>query len=130
LCEALYYKADLGLRTRAAYKAGNRAEIALLISSVYKPMIRKIKEFYKAFAAYWDIVYKPHGFDVMDFRIGGVLQRLAHVMDKLSAYSLGKTDKIEELDEELLDFFGNGRVFEKRIFSYNLFINTATVNVI
>jgi len=89
LCEVLYYKADLGLRTRAAYRAGDRAAVAALIVSAYKPLIRKAKEFYKAFAEYWDTLYKPHGFDVMDLRIGGVLQRLTHVVEKLTRYVSG-----------------------------------------
>ncbi|MCL2752065.1 MAG: beta-N-acetylhexosaminidase [Firmicutes bacterium] len=131
LCEALYYKADLGVRMREAYRAGDRAALAALVSSVYKPLIKKIKEFYQAFAAYWDTLFKPHGFDVMDLRIGGLLLRLEHISAKLLAYASGKTDKIAELDEELLDIFGGGKAHVKnKVYQADRFADIYSVNVV
>ena len=130
LCEVLYYKADLGLRTRDAYRAGDKAALNALITSSYKPAIKKIRLFHKTLSAYWDTIFKPHGFDVMDIRIGGVLQRLEHVVEKISAYTSGQVDRIEELDEELLDFFGNEKEIKKELFPDNNFAYQVTVNTL
>lgn len=128
LCEALYYKADLGIRTREAYQNGDREMMRELIDSAYKPLIKKIREFYKEFSIYWETLFKPHGFEVMDYRVGGLIQRLLHVVEKLSAYTSGKTDRITELEEKLLDFFGNGEKLEKSVTAFNLFNRIITVN--
>ena len=46
---------------------------------------------------------KPHGFDVSDVRLGGVMTRLNHCADRLDEYVAGRIDSIEELEMEQLD---------------------------
>ena len=46
---------------------------------------------------------KPQGFDVVDLRIGGQRQRLLHCGDRLLVYAEGRLDRIEELEEPVLD---------------------------
>ena len=53
-------------------------------------------------------VNKPHGIDVTDIRIGALLFRLESNRQRLLAYAKGKIAKIEELEEEILDEFGQG----------------------
>jgi hypothetical protein len=130
LCEILSQKADLGIRTRQAYKNGDKTALRKLIESDYKPLVKKIGEFYKAFATYWDTLFKPHGFDVMDIRLGGVLQRLKHAIMKIDGYGKGKTANIPELEEHLLDFFGNGEQIKKDILADRYYGNIATLNII
>ena len=45
---------------------------------------------------------KPHGFEVQEIRLGGLLERLKGCKIRLKDYLLGKIEKIEELDEQLL----------------------------
>ncbi len=127
LCEALHYKADLGVRTREIYQSGDRAAMLELVNSTYSPLIEKVREFYAEFAAYWQKLFKPHGFDVMDIRLGGMIQRLLHVSQRLTAYAAGETDKIEELEEKLLDYFA-GEIPEKSVTAFNIYARNATVN--
>lgn len=46
---------------------------------------------------------KPQGFDVIDLRIGGQRQHLLHCKARLLAYADGQLDRIEELEEPVLD---------------------------
>jgi len=130
LCEALYFKADLGICTHEAYQNGNRAAVSDLIETSYKPLVKKVREFYEALADYWDVIFKPHGFDIMDLRLGGLVFRLEHITKKLSEYASGAIDKIEELDEEKLDLYGNGKTMKKQGLMHIPYTTAVTVNVI
>ena len=52
---------------------------------------------------------KPHGFDVQDIRLGGLMQRLKTCRARLERYCTGELDRLEELEEEQLDFFDGSR---------------------
>ena len=129
LCEALSIKAALGLKTRNAYLAGDKAALQTLIGKEYKPLLKKIDVFYNAFAGYWDVLFKPHGFDVMDIRIGGLIQRLKHAIIKLQAYISGEAASIPELDEARLDSFGLGGKGNVGLYA-NLYNQIATINAL
>ncbi len=107
LCRALAVKHDLGVRTRAAYKSGNRDALAAVLAD-YNVTIAAVEEFGKAFHTLWFTENKPHGFDISDLRFGGLLYRLADCRDRLAAYLAGKEASIPELEEELLPYDGKG----------------------
>lgn len=62
--------------------------------------------------------------------MGGLKQRLIHCRQRLLDYVEGKIDKIDELEEELLDWFGNGKEFKKEPPNFNRWEWIASVNVI
>ena len=128
LCEALYYKTDLGVKTRDLYRQEDRTGIGELVGNAYMPLIDRLTVFYEVFREYWHGLFKPHGFEVTDYRIGGLIFRLKHVAEKLTAYSQGKIGDIPELDEEILDYLGGVSEKEKKAISYNSFNTTVTVN--
>ena len=66
-------------------------------------IIKKTEAFYCSFRAQWYLENKPHGFNVQDVRIGGVIMRLKNGKALLEEYLDGKIDRIEELEEELLN---------------------------
>lgn len=129
LMDVLYIKYDLGLRIRNAYKEKNVQKLQMIINDGYN-LVEKIERFYKEFQIQWDTDYKPHGFDVQDIRIGGLLLRIKHCMEKLTLLVTGKINLIEELEEELLDFEGNGMDLKKEPVSYNIYSANATVNIL
>jgi hexosaminidase len=129
LCEVLYIKYDLGLKTRELYYNKDREGISELIENAYKPLLRKINMFYKAFLAYWNQDNKPHGFDVQDIRIGGLIQRIKHCMQDLADYANGG-GAIQQLDEELLDFLGKGDILTKQSITFNNYNLNSTVNIL
>lgn len=102
LCDFLRIKADLGIRTRAAYLSGDKAAAKALCSD-YDTAVERLADFYAAYEKQWMYENKPQGFDVIDLRIGGQRQRLLHCRDRLLAYAEGRLDRIEELEEPVLD---------------------------
>ena len=95
-------KGDLGIQTRAAYKARDKKALQALLCR-YEEAIEKTEVFYRSFRAQWYLENKPHGFNVQDVRIGGVIMRLKNGKALLEEYLDGKMDRIEELEEELLN---------------------------
>ena len=103
LTAALAIKYDLGLRTRKAYQAGDKAELLRLASEDYAKVHKMLQSFLRAFEKQWFTENKTCGFDVQDIRIGGVLQRVDSCRRRLLDYAKGKIDRIEELEVELID---------------------------
>lgn len=102
LCDFLRVKADLGIRTRAAYLSGDKTAAKALCSD-YDTAVERLADFYAAYEQQWMHENKPQGFDVVDLRIGGQRQRLLHCRDRLLAYAEGRLDRIAELEEPVLD---------------------------
>ena len=101
LCELMEVKAYLGLRTRAAYRAGNKEELRSVCAD-YTAAIERLAVFTEAFTKQWYMLNKPFGFEVHCARLGGVRMRLEHCKERLQAYICGKIDCIEELQEDIL----------------------------
>jgi len=106
LCLFLSIKSDLGVRTRTAYKEGNKKELKKLVKD-YKKAGKLAKEFYNAFSILWHKENKGQGWEVQDARIGGVIMRIESARQRLKDYLKGNIDKIEELEEEILTFREN-----------------------
>ena len=104
LCDVLAIKYELGLRTRSAYEAGDKEELKRLANEEYVQVVKLIDVFGKAFEKQWMLDNKPHGFDVQDLRLGGLIRRLNSCRQRILDYVDGKTDCIAELDEKLLPF--------------------------
>ena len=103
LADVLAIKYDLGLRTRAAYLAGDKEELRRLANADYAKLIRLIDRFALAFEKQWNIENKPTGFDVQDIRLGGLIRRTDSCRRRLLDYANGKIDSIPELAFELLE---------------------------
>ncbi|ULO09781.1 beta-N-acetylhexosaminidase [Paenibacillus sp. 19GGS1-52] len=106
LCGVLALKAEVGLQITAAYLNGNRQELAL-IAGVILPQIKAGVEGLRLFhRERWHLVNKPFGWDIMDLRYGGLLMSLDTAMDRISSYTDGVIDRLEELEEKRLLFQG------------------------
>ena len=125
LCDVLAIKYELGLRTRKAYEAKDKAELERLAKNEYVKVEKLIRIYGKAFEKQWFADNKPHGFDVQDHRIGALVYRTEACRRRILDYVSGKIDRIEELDEQLLPF---GR--EKESIAFNNAPKNATVNII
>ena len=112
LCDVLSTKYDLGYKLRKAYQAKDKEALMSLVSEIAKTE-RKFEKFYLSFRNLWYTENKPHGFDVMDFRLGGIKMRLRSCKERLKGYLDGTVESIPELEEELLDVFGLGKEFAK-----------------
>ncbi|MBE6728195.1 MAG: beta-N-acetylhexosaminidase [Ruminococcaceae bacterium] len=122
LCSVMQYKVDIGVRTRKAYETKDMNTIDALIAD-YKKMIKRTEDFYKTFKIQWYRENKPHGFDVQDIRLGGLIMRMKSCMERLIELRDGKIDRIPELEEKILTFRADKADF-------NNWIKTASANVI
>lgn len=125
LCDVLEYKYELGVNTRKAYKENDKESLAELVK-IYAETAKRVAVLHKVFSEQWHRDNKPHGFDVQDRRLGGLITRLESCKNKLSAYLAGKIEKIEELEEEVLPY---GKI-QGRPVSCNKYSTYASVNVI
>ncbi|MBQ8610217.1 MAG: beta-N-acetylhexosaminidase [Oscillospiraceae bacterium] len=104
LCGVMELKYELGLKTRAAYQANDRTELARLAAEDYAQLPARIRAFRKAFEKQWMKENKPGGFEYWTVILGGLEERARHQRRRLLDYLAGKTNAIEELSWELLPY--------------------------
>ena len=102
LSGVLKYKYELGTKTRAAYKAGDKEELLRLANEDYTAAYKAIGAFAKSFERQWNLDNKTYGFEVHDIRLGGLMKRVDSCRRRLIDYANGRIDRIAELEEEIL----------------------------
>ena len=107
LCSALELKATLGVQTRRAYKNGDKATLKVLID-IYAETALRIDVFRRKFREMWLKEYKGNGWEIQQYRLGGLYMRVLDCRERLMEYLDGKIDRIEELEEEILPYGDNG----------------------
>lgn len=121
LCRLLEIKVNICTRTRQAYDSGEKSQLDAIILD-YKKMIKRAREFYESFRNQWYIENKPHGFDVQDIRLGGLIGRMQSCLDRLILYRDGKIDSIPELEETIVPI-------TDKIINYNSWRNNVSANM-
>lgn len=106
LCNVLSVKYTLGLDTRMAYQTGDKDKVRRLFER-YDYVIEALNDFYNKFETLWYNENKPFGFEVHDARLGGLIHRIRSCRKRLEKYCDGKIESIPELEERLLDWFGD-----------------------
>lgn len=104
LCDVLSIKAELGVKTRAAYKNGDKTDLVRLAKEDYALLEKKIQALHKAFSKQWHNDNKPSGFEIHDGRLGALRQRILTCKARLLEYADGKLERLEELEVEILKF--------------------------
>ena len=122
-------KYDLGLRTRKAYDEKNVDALKELVKD-YGKAGNEIEKFYSSFRTQWLTDNKMNGFDVQDLRIGGLLMRIKTCRQRLIDYIDGEINKIEELEERLLDFNTGLTEFSQKVVVLNDWKTNVTVNIL
>lgn len=106
LCRVLEYKCELGVKTRKAYQAGDKATLRALAEHDYPLVAERMQIMYDRFRAQWERENKDIGFEVHDIRFGGMIHRVKACAKRLLGYVNGTVEKIGELEEKTLDFLG------------------------
>lgn len=127
LCRVLEVKFDLGVKTRKAYQAQDRAALEALLP-LYDETLTRVEAFYEAYEAQWMWENKPHGFDVIDIRIGGLKQRLIHARRRIRQYLDGSLERIDELEEPMMSATALDDAPGQPLL-YNSWVRAATANV-
>lgn len=125
LCDVLAIKYELGARTREAYARGDKAKLKHLAESEYVAVSERIGVFARAFQRQWMRDNKPHGFDVQELRLGGLLYRTDSCRNRILDYVNGIIERIDELEEPLLPYRE-----KEQSFNLNNAPLSATVNLI
>ena len=127
LAEILEYKFDLGLRTRELYKAGDKDGLRTLANETYTKIIKLLKEFYPIFRKQWYAEYMHHHFEVQDYRFGGIVKRFENCRKMLIDYCDGKYDRLDELEEKIVDYIDGTDEFKRGALLENGFGDEYTV---
>lgn len=101
---ALELKADLGLRVRKAYAEDSKEELAKIAEHV-GILIGRIEKLYGSFKTLWNKENKPFGFEIHEYRLGGLMLRLGSCKERIEKY-LADGTPIEELGEDVLPLNG------------------------
>ncbi len=102
LCDVLEIKYELGLQTRKAYNAKDKAELERLAKAEYTEAEKRLRFFARALEKQWLMDNKPHGFDVQDHCLGAIIMRTNSCRRRILDYVNGRISRIEELEEPLL----------------------------
>lgn len=130
LCYVLYNKYELGVKTRLAYQSGDKATLRALCENEYTNAIEHLEKFHDCVKKWWFTDNKGYGFEVIDTRLGGVMQRFKTCRERLLEYANGAIDCIEELEEDIQDYEVFGRLMNGSKVSYGLWRATVTPNCI
>ncbi len=103
LCRVLELKAELGVKTRCAYKAKDMQEL-LRLAEVYKQTAKRVKTFRNSFRKTYFQENKPYGWEIHEMRLGGLQARLTDCAERLIAYANKETEDILELEEDILPY--------------------------
>ncbi len=126
LCDVLAIKAEIGIKTRSAYKSGDKSELLRLANEDYREILKRLRIFKTAYEKQWTHDNTYNGFEVQDYRLGGLIERTDACRRRLISYANGKLSSIPELEYELLTVDG---IKKGETMYYNSFTKTITGNV-
>lgn len=101
LCDVMAVKYDLGIRTRELYSSHDKEKLKTVLPD-YEKVERLLETLLDDFRKMWFAEKKPYGFELQEARIGALIARTKSCKNRLADYANGKTEKIDELEEELL----------------------------
>ena len=115
LARTLYYKYELTAKTRKAYLEKDKKTLQKIVDYDYKKVLKSLDEYYEAFRYQWYQENKPQGFEVQDYRIGGLKQRLLNGKRMIQDYLDGKIERLTELEEPVLSVVCNDEMNGKGV---------------
>lgn len=95
-------KAGIGVKLKAAYDRQDQAELRQIANEIIPEISIRVKELKDAHRNQWLRMNKPFGWEVIDIRYGGLLNRLDTVTMRVNNYLNGQIEIIEELEQERL----------------------------
>lgn len=98
LCSILAVKCDLGTRLYQAYQAKDVDAIKTIANTDIPSVIANLEQFIDVFRRQWYRENKTFGFVTQEIRLGGLLERMRSVKQRLESFLNGTIDRIEELE--------------------------------
>ncbi len=103
LAHALSLKCAWHQGAADAVRRGDRDRAAALAEGL-PDAVDAVEALRAAWRKLWESTKRPHGFEVIDLRLGGVAARLATAKERMDAFAVGTVDDIPELSEPPLPF--------------------------
>lgn len=100
LARLLSVKAELGLKVRAAYRRGDKAELNKIVDD-FSRLLTYLVDFTEKFESYWERENMAFGVECVQILLGGQIARYRYAERKLIAF-VERDEKIEELETETL----------------------------
>lgn len=97
--KVLGMKWNLGINLLEAYKQQDKDKLKHIIQNQIEPLIIEFEVFGEKRFKEWQMTSKSFGYDALDIRIGGIIQRLKRTKNVVNDYIDGKIDRIFELEE-------------------------------
>ena len=104
LAHTLSLKADIGVRLKEAYDAGNKPELGKLAQEVLPEIEARTKRLRQAHMKMWQETRKPFGWERLDMIYGALTFSADTAIQRVTAYLNGEIDRLEELEEDRLYF--------------------------
>jgi hexosaminidase len=113
LCGVLKLKSEIGIELKLAYDSKDIETLRRAGTEVLPAISVAVRELRDAHRRQWLRMFKPFGWEVLDIRYGGVINRLDTAMLRLLDYVEGRIDQIEELEQERL-LYSSANRFENK----------------
>ena len=127
IARVMSVKYEIGVRLREAYAAGDREKMRAVTEDMDET-VRRIKKFVRTLKTQWMTELKPYGFEIQEYRLGGVMERIKGCKERVLQYVNGETENIPELEETLYPDAWLGRNERTGRQAYNSFELIASVN--
>ncbi|WP_127534319.1 beta-N-acetylhexosaminidase [Paenibacillus kobensis] len=129
LCGVLKLKSEIGIKLKAAYDGGD-LEALVRMAKVELPAISEaVGQLRAVHRALWLRTFKPFGWEVLDIRYGGVVNRLETASVRLLDYADGRIARIEELEQERLVYSSANRFNNRGLGWCSYYYRMASPNV-
>ena len=103
LAHALSLKCRWHQEAANVVRSGDREKAAVLAEDM-PATIEAVEALRHVWRSLWESTNKPYGFEVIDFRMGGICARLSTAAQRMAAFARGEIDDIPELSSETLIF--------------------------
>ena len=103
LAHALALKCRWHREAAEAVRSGNREKAANLAADL-PATAEAVDALRHVWRKLWESTNKPYGFEVIDFRMGGICARLSTAAERMNAFARGEIADIPELSSETLIF--------------------------
>jgi hypothetical protein len=108
-------KSEVGVKLKDAYLKKDMQKLQEIAAITLPNIISNIEVFRNAIEKQWLTENKPFGFEVLDMRIAGVIQRVKSAQKRIQSYIQNPSLRLEELEQNRL-FFDN--INEKTLSCY------------
>jgi len=100
----LALKCDIGIKIKEAYDNDDKTTLSNLLKNELCKLRENTVILGKLYRKQWHKYFKPQGFEIVDSRIGGVLQNIDTASFRIEGYINGEFYSLSELDDIRLPF--------------------------